>query len=89
MIVSDPTERLVGTIVRPTRLYGKASSGKRHRPSKSNRGENNVTEHARCWELYAMYKSIWLAAGLQHEARNEETGVELQNNDRGMVERLT
>eukprot|EP00971_Amphidinium_carterae_P204669 4061681-Amphidinium_carterae.1 len=36
-----------------------------------------------------MYKSIWLAAGLQYEARNEETGVELQNNDRGMVERLT
>eukprot|EP00971_Amphidinium_carterae_P176745 3504525-Amphidinium_carterae.1 len=89
VIVSDPTERLVGTIVRPTRLFGNASSGKRIRPSKSNRGENNVTEYARRWELYAMYKSIWLAAGLQYEPRSEETGVHLEDNERGMVERLT
>eukprot|EP00971_Amphidinium_carterae_P214326 4253611-Amphidinium_carterae.2 len=89
MIISDPTDRLVGTILRPTRLYGNASSGKRQRPSKANRGENNTTEHARRWEQIAMCKSIWLAAGMQYELRNEETGVELQPCERGMVERLT
>eukprot|EP00971_Amphidinium_carterae_P273195 5422089-Amphidinium_carterae.1 len=89
VIISDPSGRLVGAILRPTRLYGNASSGKRPRPSKANRGENNDTEHARRWEQYAMYKSIWLAAGLQYEPRSEETGEELEQCDHGMVERLT
>eukprot|EP00971_Amphidinium_carterae_P116364 2304873-Amphidinium_carterae.2 len=89
VIISDPTDRLVGTIVRPTRLFGNASTAKRQRPSKANRGENNFTEHARRWELYAMYKSIWLAAGLKYEPRNEETGIEMQPSDRGWVERLS
>eukprot|EP00971_Amphidinium_carterae_P231429 4592712-Amphidinium_carterae.1 len=50
VIISDPTDRLVGTIVRPTRWFGNASTAKRSRPSKTNRGENNATEHARRWE---------------------------------------
>eukprot|EP00971_Amphidinium_carterae_P274290 5443276-Amphidinium_carterae.7 len=89
MIISDPSERLVGTILRPTRVYGRASSAKRQRPSKANRWENETTEHARRWEQIAMYKAIWLAAGLQYELRSEETGVDLKPSDRGLVERIT
>eukprot|EP00971_Amphidinium_carterae_P291303 5783658-Amphidinium_carterae.1 len=47
LIISDPSDRLVGTIVRPTRWFGNASTAKRTRPSKANRGENTTTEHAR------------------------------------------
>eukprot|EP00971_Amphidinium_carterae_P003866 76692-Amphidinium_carterae.1 len=36
-----------------------------------------------------MYKSIWLAAGLKYEPRNEETGILIQPSDRGWVERLS
>eukprot|EP00971_Amphidinium_carterae_P090859 1798464-Amphidinium_carterae.1 len=88
MIISDPSDRLVGTILRPTRLYGRASSAKRPRPSKANRTENDTTEHARRWEQIAMYKAIWLAAGMQYELRNEETGVEINPFERGMVEMM-
>eukprot|EP00971_Amphidinium_carterae_P032625 642813-Amphidinium_carterae.1 len=79
----------MGTIVRPTRLFGNASTAKRSRPSKTNRGENNTTEHARRWELYAMYKSIWMAAGLKYAPKYEETGVPIEDCDRGWVERLS
>eukprot|EP00971_Amphidinium_carterae_P128028 2536012-Amphidinium_carterae.1 len=89
LIISDPTDRLVGTILRPTRLFGNASTARRPRPSKTNRGENNETEHARRWELYALYKSIWLAAGLRYDPRCEETDVQMGNSIRGWVERLT
>eukprot|EP00971_Amphidinium_carterae_P140223 2778291-Amphidinium_carterae.2 len=69
--------------------FGNASTAKRTRPSKANRGENQITEHNRRWELYAMYKSIWLAAGLKYQPRYEETMVDIQDSERGIVERLT
>eukprot|EP00971_Amphidinium_carterae_P235462 4672772-Amphidinium_carterae.2 len=89
LIISDPSDRLVGTIVRPTRWFGNASTAKRTRPSKANRGENTSTEHARHWELYATYKSIWLSAGLKYDPRHEETGIMMLPSERGWVERLS
>eukprot|EP00971_Amphidinium_carterae_P034531 679754-Amphidinium_carterae.1 len=46
------------------------------------------TEGQRYWELIAMYKSIWLAAGLEYDHGLEATNVELVKYERGYVERL-
>eukprot|EP00971_Amphidinium_carterae_P330799 6464024-Amphidinium_carterae.1 len=39
--------------------------------------------------MIAMYKSIWLAAGLEYDHGLESTEVELIKFDRGCVERIT
>eukprot|EP00971_Amphidinium_carterae_P107269 2125105-Amphidinium_carterae.1 len=86
--MSDPTERLVGTIVRPTAIFGTTTST----PKKHKMGNNWVTrdtEGQRYWELIAMFKSIWLAAGLEYDHGRESTGVPMIKNDRGYVERIT
>eukprot|EP00971_Amphidinium_carterae_P319348 6347099-Amphidinium_carterae.1 len=86
--MSDPTERLGGTIVRPTAIFGTTTST----PKKHKMGNNWVTrdtEGQRYWELIAMFKSIWLAAGLEYDHGRESTGVPMVKNDRGYVERIT
>eukprot|EP00971_Amphidinium_carterae_P163827 3248114-Amphidinium_carterae.3 len=88
VIVSDPSGRLEGTILRPTAVFGKATS----KPKKSrvgNNWESRDTEGQRFWELIAMYKAIWLAAGLAYDHGQEATGVEMLKNERGSVERIT
>eukprot|EP00971_Amphidinium_carterae_P148917 2952428-Amphidinium_carterae.1 len=88
VIVSDPSGRLEGTILRPTAIFGKATS----KPKKSrvgNNWESRNTEGQRFWEMIAMYKPIWLAAGLAYDHGQEATGVEMVKNDRGFVERIT
>eukprot|EP00971_Amphidinium_carterae_P223942 4443714-Amphidinium_carterae.1 len=88
VIVSDPSGRLEGTILRPTAIYGKATS----KPKKSrvgNNWESRDTEGQRFWEMIALYKAIWLAAGLAYDHGQEATGIEMVKNDRGFVERIT
>eukprot|EP00971_Amphidinium_carterae_P289377 5745478-Amphidinium_carterae.1 len=88
IILTDPTDRLCGTILRPTAVFGQTSSA----PKKKKFGNNWVTrdtEGQRYWELIAMYKSIWLAAGLEYDHGLEATHVALIKFERGYVERLT
>eukprot|EP00971_Amphidinium_carterae_P006277 123648-Amphidinium_carterae.1 len=54
-----------------------------------NNWETRDTEGQRYWEMIAMYKSIWLAAGLEYDHGLESTEVELIKLDRGCVERIT
>eukprot|EP00971_Amphidinium_carterae_P344668 6485196-Amphidinium_carterae.2 len=54
-----------------------------------NNWETRDTEGQRFWELIAMYKSIWLAAGLAYHHGEESTGVAMIKHERGYVERIT
>eukprot|EP00971_Amphidinium_carterae_P218294 4332797-Amphidinium_carterae.2 len=45
--------------------------------------------NAALWEQLAMFKSIWLAAGLEYRKGGEQTGVKTDNETRGCMERIT
>eukprot|EP00971_Amphidinium_carterae_P301152 5983323-Amphidinium_carterae.2 len=87
VIISDPSHRLEGTILRPTRKFGTASTTRKKRGN--NQQESEIAEHAGLWEQIALYKSIWLAAGLAYEIGNEETAIKMKDATRGTVERIT
>eukprot|EP00971_Amphidinium_carterae_P208447 4135756-Amphidinium_carterae.3 len=89
VLISDPTKRLEGTILRPMPWFGKTGTAPRKRTRMGNKWESVESEHARLWEMLAMYKSIWLAAGMAYQHGQESTGVKMEDENRGTIERLT
>eukprot|EP00971_Amphidinium_carterae_P216058 4288543-Amphidinium_carterae.1 len=75
-----------GTILRPTkRLPNQEAMNKRRR-----RGTLHAPppSHAARWEELAMFKSIWLAAGLEYVKGAEKTHITADDQPRGCIERI-
>eukprot|EP00971_Amphidinium_carterae_P336563 6472990-Amphidinium_carterae.1 len=86
VVISDPGKRMIGTILRPTKKLQHIETLNTRRRSGSVMGP--PPSKAAHWEQLAMFKSIWMAAGMQYTKGAEVTGVKSQDNRRGHVERI-
>eukprot|EP00971_Amphidinium_carterae_P123185 2439184-Amphidinium_carterae.1 len=87
VVISDPGKRMNGTILRPTKRLPNQDALNRRRKRGSLQAP--PPSHAAQWEQLAMFKSIWLAAGLEYAKGAEKTGVTSEDSRRGCIERIT
>eukprot|EP00971_Amphidinium_carterae_P215566 4278784-Amphidinium_carterae.3 len=87
VVISDPGKRLNGTILRPTkRLTNPMDLSRRRRKGSL---QAPPPSRAAIWEQIAMFKAIWLAAGLEYRKGAEQSGVHAEDGHRGCMERIT
>eukprot|EP00971_Amphidinium_carterae_P265224 5261080-Amphidinium_carterae.1 len=86
VVISDPGRRMNGTILRPTKKLQHIDTLNTRRRRGSVLGP--PPSRAAHWEQLAMFKSIWLAAGLKYKKGAEITNVKSEENQRGLVERI-
>eukprot|EP00971_Amphidinium_carterae_P118536 2348292-Amphidinium_carterae.4 len=87
VVVSDPGKRMNGSILRPTKRLPNLHNLQQRRRKGSMQAP--LPSNAALWEQLAMYKSIWLAAGLEYRKGAEQTYVKSDNESRGCMERIT
>eukprot|EP00971_Amphidinium_carterae_P131702 2608596-Amphidinium_carterae.1 len=87
VVISDPGKRMNGTILRPTKRLPNMHS--LHRRRRKGSLQAPPPSNAAIWEQIAMFKSIWLAAGLEYRKGAEQTDVQAEDGPRGCTERIT
>eukprot|EP00971_Amphidinium_carterae_P040416 793238-Amphidinium_carterae.3 len=87
VVISDPGKRMNGAILRPTKRLPNLDNLNQRRRKGSMQAP--LPTSAALWEQLAMYKSIWLAAGLVYERGAEQTNIKSDNESRGCMERIT
>eukprot|EP00971_Amphidinium_carterae_P282800 5614583-Amphidinium_carterae.1 len=86
VVISDPGKRMNGVILRPTKKLQHIDTLHVRRRKGSVLGP--PPSKAAHWEQLAMFKSIWLAAGLKYTKGAEITHDKAEDNMRGSVERI-
>eukprot|EP00971_Amphidinium_carterae_P252986 5022591-Amphidinium_carterae.1 len=86
VVISDPGKRMNGVILRPTKKLQHIDTLNVRRRKGSVLGP--PPSRAAHWEQLAMFKSIWLAAGMKYTRGAEITNVKAEDNLRGSVERI-